>query len=365
MSLTVTVQKGHDFSSGNVTRAALNAGAVPTVAVTGSVGTSELAAGSVTGTELKSSASVDTDRAVTTNHIQDDAVTTAKIVDNAVTLPKLVGYDTLKRGTLIKTGDTAETDTIIPETFVANTASKILIGDGNDLLSLGHEPDDEEDGDTTLNQPKSHVAIGLTAPVDSAQTTGVLLTLKDYAIKVVKLAKNLVAGTATPGIIVYNGSGVASVLASTDVDSSVLTTNTTSTPSFRVLHKKITLLGPSSLAAFGVETDFSTNLGHDRTFVGAHEFGAIPSDFNVYLEATAADKGYASGDRLLIPGSGYGGAGYTASCYADGTNVYLSVNYSLRFSDKRTVAASQAADASFNLTHIVPSKWKVVALVSE
>ena len=57
MSLTVTVQKGHDFSSGNVTRAALNAGATPTVAVTGSVGATELAANAVTSTVLKSDSS--------------------------------------------------------------------------------------------------------------------------------------------------------------------------------------------------------------------------------------------------------------------------------------------------------------------
>ena len=31
MGLSITVQKGHDFSSGNVTRAALNAGATPTI----------------------------------------------------------------------------------------------------------------------------------------------------------------------------------------------------------------------------------------------------------------------------------------------------------------------------------------------
>lgn len=59
MSLTVTVQKGHDFSSGNVTRAALNAGAVPTVAVTGSVGTTELDDASVTSAKVATGAGVE------------------------------------------------------------------------------------------------------------------------------------------------------------------------------------------------------------------------------------------------------------------------------------------------------------------
>jgi len=58
MSLTVTVQKGHDFSSGNITRAALNAGAVPTVAVTGAVGTTELIDQAVTDAKVSISAGV-------------------------------------------------------------------------------------------------------------------------------------------------------------------------------------------------------------------------------------------------------------------------------------------------------------------
>ena len=101
MSLTVTVQKGHDFSSGNVTRAALNAGATPTVAVTGSVTSTEiadgsvteakLAADSVTQTSLKDDASAGSaNAAVTTNHIVDDAVTLAKIDDEAVVSGNLI-----------------------------------------------------------------------------------------------------------------------------------------------------------------------------------------------------------------------------------------------------------------------------------
>jgi hypothetical protein len=100
MSLTVTVQKGHDFSSGNITRAALNSGATPTVAVTGSVGSSEIsdgaiieakiAAGAVTSTKLASHASSDSSRAVTTDHIKDDAVTLAKIADASIVKENLI-----------------------------------------------------------------------------------------------------------------------------------------------------------------------------------------------------------------------------------------------------------------------------------
>ncbi len=82
MSLTVTVQKGHDFSSGNVTRAALNAGAVPTVAVTGSVGTTEIADGAITNAKLATDA-------VQGSDIEALAVSEAKLAADAVTLEKL------------------------------------------------------------------------------------------------------------------------------------------------------------------------------------------------------------------------------------------------------------------------------------
>tara|TARA_R110002020_G_scaffold124539_8_gene281619 strand:- start:172 stop:1074 length:903 start_codon:yes stop_codon:yes gene_type:complete len=59
MPLTVTVQKGHDFSSGNVTRAALNAGAVPTVAITGAVGTTELSDSAVINEKVATTAAID------------------------------------------------------------------------------------------------------------------------------------------------------------------------------------------------------------------------------------------------------------------------------------------------------------------
>ena len=348
MSLTVTVQKGHDFSSGNVTRAALNAGAVPTVAVTGSVGTSELAADAITAAELA-------DDAVTTSHILDVNVTTAKIADNAVDLTKLVDYDSLKRGTLIKTGDTAVEDTIIPEAFEANTASKILIGDGNDLLSLGHETADEEDGDTTKDQPKSHVEIGLTAPVVDAVTTGVLLTLKNFAIKVAKLAKNIVAGTATPGIIVYDGSGVASVLASTNTESSVLTTNTTSTPSFKISNKIIDVKNP-------LDSTKTTSIAMDEhsIFVAAHGItSGTPIITGMFFECLANDNGYVAGDRFYDVKAKT--STHEAYFFAEGDNVGVYLQYQPQsFTKEDAFQGTPAAEAL-----LVPSKWKVCVTISE
>jgi hypothetical protein len=344
MSLTVTVQKGHDFSSGNVTRAALNAGAVPTVAVTGSVGSSELAADAITATELANDA-------VTTSHILDVNVTTPKIADNAVDLTKL-DYPGNK-GAIIKMGDAAEAGTVIPETMETKTAGKILIGDGVDLLSLGDQSGNVDDGPVTETQPKSHVAIGIEAR-DSAPSTGVLLTLKDFAIKVVKLAKNIVAGAATPGIIVYDNVGVASVLASTNTESSVLTTNTTSTPSFKISNKIVDVKSPLDSTKTGVVvTDI------DEIYVAAHGItSGTPIITGIFFECITADKGYATGDRIYDLTNNQS---HDIYAFVEGDNVGVFMQHSSKFYDKED--AYQGTPA--NLTYIIPARWKVCVTVSE
>ena len=58
MSLKVSVTKNHNFSSGLVTRAALNAGATPTVSITGSVDTAEIADSAITNAKVASNAAI-------------------------------------------------------------------------------------------------------------------------------------------------------------------------------------------------------------------------------------------------------------------------------------------------------------------
>lgn len=62
MGLTVTVQKGHDFSAGNITRAALNNGATPTIGLTGSVGDGEIADNAIDNANIKSDANIAVDK---------------------------------------------------------------------------------------------------------------------------------------------------------------------------------------------------------------------------------------------------------------------------------------------------------------
>ncbi len=106
MSLTVTVQKGHDFSSGNVTRAALNAGAVPTVAVTGSVGTTEIADGAITNAKLATDA-------VQGSDIEALAVSEAKLAADAVTLEKLADASVTSDNLLVNKNATSTIQNII------------------------------------------------------------------------------------------------------------------------------------------------------------------------------------------------------------------------------------------------------------
>ena len=134
MSLTVTVQKGHDFSTGNVTRAALNAGATPTVAVTGSVTATEIAAGSVTEaklgpdsvtqTVLKDDASAGSAAAaVTTNHIVGDAVTLAKVADEAIVSDNLITKKNSDSNTNIIDGLTELADVAVDDWMMVHDTS--------------------------------------------------------------------------------------------------------------------------------------------------------------------------------------------------------------------------------------------------
>lgn len=58
MSLKISVTRNHNFSSGLVTRAALNAGATPTMSLTGSVDTAEIADASITNAKVSATAAI-------------------------------------------------------------------------------------------------------------------------------------------------------------------------------------------------------------------------------------------------------------------------------------------------------------------
>jgi len=301
MSLTVTVQKGHDFSSGNVTRAALNAGAVPTVAVTGSVGTSELGTNVVTATELA-------DDAVTTSHILNVNVTEPKIADNAVSLDKLAHFGS--KGAMLKIGDTAEADTVVPESLDCKGSGKILLGTGTDVLSLASSGGYIATSDTiAANTPESHVAIapaGFTSPATEPATA--LLTVRDGSLPVSTLRTNKVGGENVPGVVTFNNSGVPTAFAVNEADK-VLVSTTTGI----ALQTRYKIVDHGAWAA------------GNRWIRTAHGLGVRPTSIEFYLECITHDDGhqYAVGDRVYNPQDMHSTTNYGFTIQADATYVIV------------------------------------------
>tara|TARA_B100001939_G_scaffold233379_1_gene201108 strand:+ start:3185 stop:4264 length:1080 start_codon:yes stop_codon:yes gene_type:complete len=359
MSLTVTVQKGHDFSSGNITRAALNSGATPTVAVTGSVGSSEIAADAVTSTELADDASTDSNRAVTTDHIRDLAVTEGKLANDSVSLAKLAHYGS--KGHMVKMGDTAEAGTVIPESLDCTGSGKILLGTGSDVLSLASSTGSLDEADTiAANTPESHIAIApATFASPATEPASALLTVKDGALPVSTLRTNKVGGELKSGVVAFNNSGTPIVLETEDADKIVASTS--SGVALKVRDKEVPLLGAGGRTTYGVSSDADTQ---DRTFVGAHGLTAVPKNVSVYLEVVSGqtDLGYAAGDRVMVSSGQTPVEGaYYAVVTWDNTNVVLQTNHNFYIFNKATTAA----DSVQSLEYIAPEKWKVIALVSE
>ena len=309
MSLTVTVQKGHDFSSGNITRAALNAGATPTIAVTGSVGTSELAADSVTATELKDDASTDSNRAVTTNHIRDLAVTEGKLANDAVALTKIKALT--GQGKLIVGGSGGD-----PEELDAKTSNNLLIGNGTTLLSL---PLDTSNSDISVAQDGTDIAI----------------TISNDKVTVDKIAHQ-----SNPGVLAYGASGVPE--AATTADSGkILVTQGSAVPAYKTHHKIVEVANPAPTG------EVATTKAHGVT--------GTPLLLGIYWECidSGGDRGYAQGDRLFVC-SDIDKAHLQASIDAD--DIVFTQGQVPHVYNKGTTS-----------THgdITNTKWKLMAIVSE
>jgi len=162
MSLTVTVQKGHDFSSGNVTRAALNAGAVPTVAVTGSVGTTELDDASVTSAKVATGAGVELSKLAgqTADNILLIGTSAGNPDKKAVKSLPGKGYAFIK-----EVGGQAEITpsdgTIVADKLLTTTDDNIVLGLATELTAVSvddyvivHDTDITADGAVRLKKAK-------------------------------------------------------------------------------------------------------------------------------------------------------------------------------------------------------------------
>jgi hypothetical protein len=162
MSLTVTVQKGHDFSSGNVTRAALNAGAVPTVAVTGSVGTTELDDASVTSAKVATGAGIELSKLAgqTADNILLIGTSAGNPDKKAVKSLPGKGYAFIK-----EVGGQAEITpsdgTIVADKLLTTTDDNLILGLATELTTVSvddyvmiHDTDVTADGAVRLKKAK-------------------------------------------------------------------------------------------------------------------------------------------------------------------------------------------------------------------
>lgn len=315
MSLTVTVQKGHDFSSGNITRAALNAGAVPTVAVTGSVGTSELGADAVTATELQDDSSTDSNRAVTTNHVRDGAITEAKLADDAVAFSKIKALT--KVGNVIIGGTSGN-----PEELDVAGSNKLLIGNGTTLLSL---PVDSSNSDITFTQDGTDIVLAIAAG---------------------KVTVGMHSNTTStnPGLLAYGSGGVAEQISTATAGQVPVSQGASAAPAFKVHHKVVPI---NSTAAI------------DSWLTGAHGITCTGTNYPTlvawYFECTTGEHGYSSGDRLYAD-TKYQTNDIHNTVYVDGTNVGININLLPFVRHKSTGAA---------IGEITAANWKVAAIVSE
>ena len=307
MSLTVTVQKGHDFSSGNITRAALNAGATPTVAVTGSVGTTEIAADAVTSTELADDASTDSNRAVTTNHIRDLAITEGKLANDAVALTKIKALT--GQGKLIIGGSGGD-----PEELDAKTSNNLLIGNGTTLLSL---PLDTSNSDISVAQDGTDIAI----------------TISNDKVTVDKIAHQ-----SNPGVLAYGVSGVPEAVTTAN-SGQVLITQGSSAPALKYHHKIITIADPISTGSW---------------LTAAHGITGYPHLVNYFFECKTTEDGYAVGDRVY-QSSGEIDNAYLDTVYVDGTNVGVQLQTLPRLHNK----------GSSTVETMTAANWILKAIVSE
>jgi len=157
MGLAVTVQKGHDFSSGTIDRAALNNGATPTVSITGSVGFGEIGSEAIVDDNIKANADIDvTKLALATGKIIIGAADGNASALSATTSFSSVASETEgNSGLLVDVGDKFEvlkTNTLAVSNDNVSAGKQYLNGDS--ILSI-HKV--TVDGVTTNNLRIKHV----------------------------------------------------------------------------------------------------------------------------------------------------------------------------------------------------------------
>ncbi len=370
MGLNLTVQKGHDFSTGNVTRAALNAGATPTIAVTGSISGTELADGSVTNAKVSATA----------------AIAASKL---AVTENSIIMGDGNGKGSVLA----ANSDNDAPNgKLLADVGSKFALI-STDLSAMGGDVGIQTVASGSSHFLKLNLNTGAVEPIhlnsNVADKTSIIkssdgLAIKDGGVKPSHLATQSITDsnnntTNLVGVLGYNTAGTGKAITLTAADQAaggfVVCSNAGADPSWKAYNKKVTI---GKLKANGWR----------RAVHGiknpARSADKVPAQVTFALECTIADLGYAVGDIVYDFGtrfSGDGGGSGTASTQNSnvGTNFYADVKFvgfssncatfgimrkngAVTPADDTVLDGDNAGGESGNLNM---DNWNVIAFVSE
>jgi hypothetical protein len=350
MGLSITVQKGHDFSSGNVTRAALNAGATPTIAITGSVGASEIAALSINNAQIKDDAAI----AVTKLGLTADSLIIGDGDNEGSVLSPTSAFSSIGNdadsncGLLVDTGakfELLKTDVSAIGGHIRLTKYLETIESSDDKfwLKLSVVDGSLGAGHLLTENTLDNVSIG--------KNSAGLFEVKDNGVHHQKLyTYRDSSSNPKAGFLYYGSGGTAKVLESTGSSQVALTGGAN---------------GDFSLKTFNKVVPISTTIVLDTWMTGAHGITTATGTTNHphlvawYYECTITEQGYAVGDRVYDVGREWNPSIVSHNGhYVDGSNVgiYLDSHIAGLYVRHKTSGAKAAATAA---------NWKIVAVVSE
>ena len=334
MGLSITVQKGHDFSSGNVTRAALNAGATPTIAITGSVGASEIASDSINDAQIKD----DADILVAKLKLAHNNIVIGGSDNNASVLaPNSAGLESTNNDVEGNVG------------FLCDDGAAFSIL-RTDLNTAGGHVGIKKTGGTLKLVINTGIVDGnhLASSVFDGETVernNAAIRVKDGGISVSKFkAYKDSDDNVKSGFLTYGLSGTAKVLEATGSNQVAVTGGDNGDLSLKVFNKVVPISSTIQKntwmrAAHGITTATgTTNHPHLITW---------------YFECTIPDDNFAIGDRVYARSELSNDRHNTV--YVDGTNVGIHLDDEPLFHDKTGTGSSSMTDAN----------WKIVAVVSE
>ena len=351
MGLSITVQKGHDFSSGNVTRAALNAGATPTIAVTGSVGGSEIAASSINNAQIKDDAAIAvTKLGLTANSlIIGDGDNEGSVLSPTSAFSSIGNDVDSNCGLLVDTGakfELLKTDVSAIGGHIRLTKYLETIEGSDDKFWLKLSVVDGSLGAGHLLTANTldNVSIG--------KNSAGKFEVKDNGVHHQKLYNYRdSSGNPKAGFLYYGSGGTAKVLEATGSSQVALTGGANGDLSLKTFNKVVTI---------------STTIVEDSWMTGAHGITTATGTTNHphlvawYYECTQTEHGYAVGDRIYSWGKEYNpSSSRTHSHYVDGSNVGILLNAEIGRPNVYNKSSGSTAG------EVTAAKWKIMAVVSE